>query len=78
MRAIRVLRGGVNIVDQIRAVLVGCHVSLVLHVLVLGTVEVPSEVHSWLGEEGGLVDFEEGLRRLREHFRQQHIDFSNY
>ena len=48
MRAIRVLRGGVNIVDQIRTVLVGCHVSLVLHVLVLGTVEVPSEVHSWM------------------------------
>jgi len=48
MRAIRVLRRGVNIVDQIWAVLVGCHVSLVLHVLVLGTVEVPSEVHSWL------------------------------
>ena len=48
MRAIRVLRGRVNIVDQIRPVLVGCHVSLVLHFLVLGTVEIPRDFHSWL------------------------------
>ncbi len=38
-----VLRGGVDVVDELRLVLVGRHVSLVLVVLVLRTVEVAGE-----------------------------------
>lgn len=38
-----VLRGRVDVVDELRLVLVGSHVSLVLVVLVLRTVEVAGE-----------------------------------
>ncbi len=51
VRTVRVLRRWVDLVNQIRPVLVGRHIRLKPHILVLRTVEVPSEVHSRLCEK---------------------------
>ena len=65
VRAIRVLRGRVDLVDQIRTVLVGCHISLILNILILSPVEVSRKVHLWLSEHcSTFVDFQEWLSRL--------------
>jgi hypothetical protein len=44
-RSIGVLRSGINIIDQIRSILIGGHVMLELLILVLSTIEIPRERH---------------------------------
>lgn len=50
---IRVLRGRVDAVDQVRAVLIGCHIVFELLVLILSLVEIASETEVSLTGEGG-------------------------